>query len=121
MGFGLRLDRLDNRVRDLDDASGHYNYSYDTTQIYATVQRDYSPHAAWGLGLYMGDVSRHKDYLSIASDNNAEETTQAKLRTSWEYHSKDKRSRFTAHVTFNLDGLSNRPGDGGGLSYQGLF
>jgi hypothetical protein len=121
MGFGLRLDQFDNRVRDLDNHNGSYDYTFDTLQVYGTLKRDYTSHAAWGLGLYVGDVTRHKDFLTRSTDNNPEKTTQAKLRTSWEYHSQDKRSRFTAHITFNLDGLSHRPGDGGGLSYQGLF
>lgn len=121
IGLGLRLDQFGNRVRDWDDSNGHYDYTFDTLQTYGTVHRDYSEHAAWDLGLYVGRVTRHRDYLTRSTDNDAEKTIQAKLRTSWEYHSKDKRSRFMAHITFNLDGLGHRPGDGGGLSYQGLF
>lgn len=121
ISLGLRLDQFDNRVRDWDNSDGHYDYTFDTLQAYGTAHRDYSEHAGWDLGLYVGHVTRHHDYLTRSTDNDPEETTQAKLRTSWEYHSKDKRSRFMLHITFNLDGLAHRPGDGGGMSYQGIF
>ena len=119
--LGVRLDQFDNQLRNLNNANLSYDYSFDTLQAYAMVQRDYSEHASWGMGVYVGKVREHKDFLLDATDNEAVDDVQGELRLSWEYHSPDKRDRFTAHLTLNLDDLADDPGDGGGLSYQGRF
>jgi hypothetical protein len=118
---GIRLDRFENRLRDLNDANGHYNYRFDTLQLYGLLNHDYSPHAGWGLGIYVGDTAETKDYLSVATDNKANRQWQGKFRTSWEYHSVDNKDRLTFHFTFNLDNLIEDPGDGAGISYQSVF
>lgn len=119
--LGTRLDDFDNRLRNHLNPNGHYDYEFRTWQVYGIYHKDYSPHAGWGLGLYLGDTAETKDYLSNPTDDKAHREVQSKLRTSWEYHSADQRSRLTFHFTFNLDDLIADPGDGGGMSYQGLF
>ena len=126
---GIRYDRFENRLRDLNNADGHYNYQFDTLQLYGLMQHDYSVHAGWGLGIYIGDTAETKDYLSVATDNKANRQWQGKFRTSWEYHSLGNSSgnssgikdRLTFHFTFNLDNLIDDPGDGAGISYQSVF
>lgn len=119
--LGMRLDQFTNELRDLNNSTQDYNYSFDTVQLYAMAQHTYSQHAAWGVGIYLGSVKENKDYLLDTGDGNAGSDSQGKLRTSWEYFSQDKRDRFSVHLTFNLDDLRDDPGDGAGLSYQGLF
>lgn len=119
--MGFRFDRFENRLRDLNDANGHYNYRFDTWQLYGLLNHDYSPHAGWGLGLYVGDTQETKDYLSVTTDNKAKRLWQGKLRTSWEYRSLDNKDRLTFHFSFNLDNLIRDPGDGAGISYQSVF
>lgn len=118
---GFRFDRFNNRVRDLNNANRDYDYRFDTWQVYGLLNHNYSAHAGWGLGLYIGHTEETKDFLSITTDNNADSELQGKLRTSWEYRSLDNRDRLTFHFTFNLDDLIADPGDGGGVSYQSLF
>lgn len=119
--IGFRFDRFINNLHDINDSNGDYDYQFDTWQVYGLLNHDYSPHAGWGLGLYIGHTEENKDYLSIATDNKPNNELQAKLRTSWEYRSFDSKDRLTFHFTFNLDELITDPGDGGGISYQGLF
>ena len=118
---GFRFDRFNNQVRDLNNANLDYDYQFDTWQVYGLLNHDYSTHAGWGLGLYIGHTEEIKDYLAAAMDNKAENELQAKLRTSWEYHSLNNKDRLTFHFTFNMDDLIADPGDGGGISYQSLF
>lgn len=118
---GIRYDHFKNRLRDLNNANGHYDYRFDTWQLYGMLQHDYSAHAGWGLGVYIGDTEESKDYLSVITDGKANRQWQGKLRTSWEYRSLDNKDRLTFHFSFNLDDLINDPGDGAGISYQGLF
>jgi len=119
--IGTRFDRFDNKLRDINNANNSYDYRFDTWQVYGMIQHDYSAHAGWGLGVYIGDTGETKDYLSIDTDNKARKEWQGKLRTSWEYRSLDNKDRLTFHFTFNLDDLIDDPGDGAGISYQGLF
>ena len=119
--LGVRLDQFENQLRDMNNANQSYGYNFDTLQAYAMAQYDYSEHASWGLGLYLGKIREHKDYLLDQTDNQAASDIQGKLRMSWEYHSLDKHDRFAVHFSLNLDELENDLGDGGGLSYQGRF
>lgn len=118
---GFRFDRFEYQIRDLNNSNRHYDYRFDTWQLYSLLQHDYSPHAGWGLGVYIGHTEETKDYLSSAIDNKSENELQGKLRTSWEYRSLNNKDRLTFHFTFNLDDLIADPGDGGGISYQSLF
>jgi hypothetical protein len=118
---GFRFDRFNNQVRDLNNANRDYDYRFDTWQVYGLLNHDYSAHAGWGLGLYIGHTEETKDYLSIATDDNADNELQGKLRTSWEYRSLNNKDRLTFHFSFNLDNLIDDPGDGAGISYQSLF
>jgi hypothetical protein len=119
--LGTRLDLFGYDLRNLSNPNGHYDYRFRTWQIYGIYHRDYSPHAGLGLGLYLGDTAETKDYLNNPNDNDAHREVQGKLRTSWEYHSADQKSRYSFHFTFNLDNLLADPGDGGGMSYISVF
>ncbi len=119
--LGLRSDLFANRMRNRTDAGGSYDYLFSTTQLYAMLQHNYSAHAGWGLGVYIGDVDEKNDYLLNPADDMMRSYIQGKLRSSWTYRSLDERHRFSFHFSFNLDDLWADPGDGAGMSYQGLF
>jgi hypothetical protein len=119
--IGARFDRFNNDVRDHNNANRDYDYRFDTWQLYGLLNHEYSVHAGWGLGLYIGHIEETKDYRSIATDNKPNNELQGKLRTSWEYRSLNNKDRLTFHFTFNLDDLIADPGDGGGISFQSLF
>ena len=55
--LGMRFDQFDNRLRNLTTSTGHYDYRFTTWQLYGIYHKDYSPHAGWGLGLYLGGVA----------------------------------------------------------------
>jgi hypothetical protein len=119
--IGTRFDRFNNNLRDLNNANQDYDYRIDTWQVYGLLNHEYSIHAGWGIGVYIGRVEESKDYLENPADNKPARETQGKLRTSWEYRSLDNKDRLSLHFTFNLDDLLADPGDGAGISYQSQF
>jgi hypothetical protein len=121
LSAGTRFDIFDNELRDITTPNNHFNYRFSTWQIYTTLSHDYSPHAAWDFGVYIGDSYEAKDFLAGATGDRTDRSIQGKLRTSWDYHSIDKQHTLILHISFNLDDLWNDPGDGAGMTYQGMF
>jgi hypothetical protein len=118
---GLRYDDFTEEFRDQLNQANSYNFQLWTLQAYSTLCHDYSTHQAWDLGLYVGWSERDKIYVVAGNPNEMNEGIQAKLRTSWEYHSADKRSRLLLSFSLNLDDLIDDPTDGGGMYFQTLF
>lgn len=118
---GVRLDRFTNQFRDMDTPADHMNYLFSTWQIYSTLAHDYRPYAAWNIGVYLGKSYEKKNYLSGTTGDRIQDRFQGKLRASWQYHSTDKNNILILHFSFNLDELKDDPGDGAGMTYQGLF
>ena len=121
LSTGIRFDIFDNKLRDITMPGDHFDYRFSTWQVYATLAHDYSAHAAWDFGVYIGDTYEDKDFLAGVAGDRTDRSIQGKLRTSWGYHSVDKQHTLKLHLTFNLDDLWNDPGDGAGMTYQGMF
>ena len=119
--LGTQFDAFENQLRDVSSPNEHFNYTFSTWQVYSTYYHKYSSHTAWELGIYIGDVKARRDYLQAGRTDRQKDSVEAKLRTSWEYHSLEGHGTIILHLGFNLDNLSNDPGDGGGISYQVAF
>jgi hypothetical protein len=119
--IGLRYDDFKEIFRDRQNQANDYNFQLWTVQAYSALYHDFSTHQAWDLGLYVGWSERDKIYLASSLPDDINEGVEAKLRTSWEYHSADKVSRLLLSVSFNLDGLIDDPTDGAGINFQTRF
>jgi hypothetical protein len=116
---GIRADRLRNSLRDSEEPDSAYRIA--TPQVYGVLTHWYTRHQAWELGTFVGRTRETTDYRDPAEPDDEERSIQGKLRTSWEYRSADGRSTLMLHFTFNLDELAEDPGDGAGMTYQGVF
>ena len=119
--LGSQFDEFDNQLRDVISPAEQYDYTFSTWQVYGTFYHNYSANAAWDLGLYIGDTKVVRDYLQPGKIDFESTSIEAKLRTSWEYHSTDRKGRVIVHLGINLDDPVDDPGDGGGISYQVVF
>ncbi len=119
--LGFRYDDLIEQYLDLLAHSANYEFRLKTQQIYSTLYHEYDVHQAWDMGLYIGWSERDKTFLSDNPASIGKSGIQAKLRTSWQYHSIDKSSIFLVSISFNLDDLVDDPGDGGGIYFQKYF
>lgn len=119
--LGFRFDTFKERLRDYQLSGNSYDFELTTWQPYASLFNNYSANQAWDLGLYLGWSDRYKQFKSSSDYEFNDEGIQAKLRTSWQYHSIDKTSVLVITMTFNLDDLVNDPGDGGGIYLQSRF
>ena len=118
---GLRHDDFVEEFTHSSNAAESYNFQLQTTQAYTSVYHDISTHQAWDIGLYAGWSERRRIYPSSTNADSINEGVQAKLRTSWEYHSADKKSRMLFSFSLNLDDLADDPTDGGGITFQSSF
>lgn len=116
--LGLRYDTFKERLRNYVNSNGTYDFELTTWQTYGSLYHSYSQHQAWDLGLYLGWSERSKQYLANNIYEYDDSGVQAKLRTSWQYHSIDRTSVLVITMTFNLDDLFDDPGDGGGIYLQ---
>lgn len=116
--MGVRHDDFEEKFKDRLDLTNDYNFQLRTTHAYSALHHDYSTHQAWDLGLYVGRSERNTIYPASGKPDETNEGVQAKLRTSWEYHSADKSSQLLFSFSLNLDGLDNDPTDGGGIYFQ---
>lgn len=119
--IGVRYDDFVEEFRDRLDQTNDYNFTLSTVQAYSALYHDFTTHQAWDLGLYSGWSERDKIFLASSSPNETNDGVEAKLRTSWEYHSADKVSRLLFSISFNLDDLIDDPTDGGGIYFQSQF
>ena len=119
--MGIRYDDFKEQFNDQLDQVNDYEFKFQTTQIYSAVYHDFTVHQAWDLGLYAGWSERNKLFTGAAIPDDLNEGIEAKLRTSWEYHSADKASRLLLSISFNLDDLIDDPSDGGGIYFQSQF
>jgi len=118
---GLRHDDFLEEFIHSGNPGESYNLKLKTTQAYAAVYHDISTHQAWDIGLYAGWSERSKIYPTSTNPDSINEGVQVKLRTSWEYHSADKKSRVLFSFSLNIDDLIDDPTDGGGISFQSSF
>lgn len=114
---GVRVDRL---TSDLRGPDSNKDYRITTPQVYGLLTHWYTPTQGWELGTYLGRTWERTEFLPSGEDY-VDSSTQGKLRTSWAYRSEDRRSTLMLHFTFNLDELVQDPGDGAGMTYQGVF
>jgi hypothetical protein len=120
LSFGLRKDDLHNVIGDALDSSHDLDYRFRTTQIYSTLQHTFSERKTWNLGLYIGLTQEPNDFEETNTAVNAH-VYESQLRTSWIFSSLNNKSSLQLHLTFNLDELTDDPGDGVGMSYQSVF
>ncbi|MBA1148544.1 hypothetical protein H0Z60_15955 [Ectothiorhodospiraceae bacterium WFHF3C12] len=120
LNLGVRVDRLENTLRERADGASGKDYRITTPQVYGVLTRWYAPRQGWELGTYLGRTWESTE-LRPSGETFDETTNQGKLRTSWMYRSLDGRSNLMLHFTFNLDDLARDPGDGAGMTYQGVF
>ncbi len=118
---GLRYDNFEEQFRDQLNQANNYNFRFWTAQVYSSLYHDFTTHQAWDLGLYVGWSERNKVYVTSSNLDDLNEGVEAKLRTSWEYHSADKVSSLRFSISFNLDDLIDDPTDGGGIYFQSQF
>jgi hypothetical protein len=119
--IGLRYDDFEEQFRDQQDQANSYNFRLWTVQAYTRLYHDFTTHQAWDLGLYIGWSERDTIYVASSTPDDINEGVEAKLRTSWDYHSADKVSHLQLSISFNLDDLIDDPTDGGGIYFQTLF
>lgn len=118
---GARYDLFSNKLRNIDTPNQSFDYHFSTPQVYATIFHDYSSHAAWDIGVYLGNSLESKEFISNTENDRKYKSIQGKLRYGWEYHSLDKKNTLILHFSFNLDNLWKDPGDGAGMTYQSIF
>jgi hypothetical protein len=119
--LGAEWDKFGNQFRVLTNQSDSYDYYLRTWQLYGILHHDYAPHKGWEYGLYIGRVKETKNFLISTNRDKKEFDVETKLRTSWEYHSKDKKNTLMFHFTVNVDNILIDPGDGAGMTYQAIF
>lgn len=117
LNAGVRVDRLENDFRTPDI---NKDYRITTPQVYGVLTHWYAPRQGWELGTYLGRTWERTEFPATGEDY-LDTSYQGKLRTSWAYRSDDRRSALMLHFTFNLDELIQDPGDGAGMTYQGVF
>ncbi len=119
--LGFRYDTFTEELTDLTNQNNSYDFNLTTWQAYSSLNHTYSIHQAWDIGLYLAWSERSKQYIIASSNEYDDSGIQAKLRTSWQYHSIDKTSVLLFSISFNLDDLIDDPGDGGGIYFQSKF
>lgn len=117
LNLGLRADRLRNTLREPD---GGKDYRIATPLAYGVLTHWFTPRQGWEVGTYVGRTWE-RTTLRPAGERFLESSNQDKLRTSWEYRALDGRSRLMLHFSCNLDDLARDPGDGAGMTYQGVL
>jgi hypothetical protein len=119
--LGFRYDIFKENLADIIDQNNSYKFELNTWQAYSSLNHTYSTHQAWDLGLYLAWSERSRQYNTNSINEYDDSGIQAKLRTSWQYHSIDKTSVLLFSMSFNLDDLIDDPGDGGGIYFQSSF
>jgi len=118
---GVIYDQIHEHLVDRLDSNVSRDYRLESLQAYSSVYHRYNDHMAWDVGLHVARVNEITDLLSTGTTDEEDKTTEAALRTSWEYRSADGTSALVLHFSFNLDDLANDPSDGGGASFQAVF
>ena len=91
-----------------------------TWQLYSVLYFDYTSHTAFNFGVYAGwEKEKHDEGTGEPEPDQSH--FQAKLRTSFEYHSADNKPALVLHLGYILDVLIDDPTDGGGVNYQSVF
>ena len=119
--LGVQYDGIDSEIRTVSVPIESETYAMHTWQLYSVLYHEYSSHTAWDIGLYGGWEKEKHDFLTESKSEPRQSRFQGKLRTSFEYHSADKKNAMILHFSFNLDDLIDDPTDGGGISFQGSF
>ncbi len=118
--FGLQYDDIESDINTVSTPTNYESYSMTTWQLYSVLYFDYTAHTAFNFGVYGGWEKENHD-VGIGESDPDQSHFQAKLRTSFEYHSADKKHALLLHLGFNLDDFIDDPTDGGGVSYQSVF
>ncbi len=119
--LGLQHDRFRNLLRDFRDVQESFDYTFETWQLYAVMVHPWNPNLNWEYGIYLGDASEIRDYLTPARSDKDGRSLEAKLRVSWEWHSVDQKAWFLLISTWNLDNFADNVWDGGGIATQVQF
>lgn len=112
--LGLQFDEFQNQITDAASTTASSSI-YNTLQGYSILNHRQSPTQAFEYAFFLGDADKDRDH-----------NTEAKLRFSWHYQSKDSSDQFICHINFNMDEYNqwedpNDTWDGGGISYQVIF
>lgn len=119
--LGFRFDKFKENLQDNINLNNSFDFELTTWQAYSCLNKAYTLHQSWDMGLYLAWSERSRQYETISTNSFDNSGIQSKLRTSWQYHSSDKTSILLVSMSFNLDDLINDPGDGGGIYFQSRF
>lgn len=120
LNVGLRNDTFETTIVDSLDSTNDLDYSFKTTQVYASYLNAYDEQKAWDIGLYLGRVREPFDPDKLLTDAD-KDSYQSQLRLSWQLKSKDAKSSLLFHFSINLDDIANHIGDGVGVTYQSVL
>ena len=118
--IGTRYDLFTNQRTHNQTPQEQFDESMKTWQIYHLVLYQNTDRSRFEYGLYVGNASLSRDYLSLPALNSESNGTEAKLKLAWEY-SLFPNSQFSLVSTFNLDGLAQQLWDGGAMSFQSTW
>ena len=118
---GVRADDFRNRERDPSDPAAEFDFLFTTIQIYSDYCRPFSSQQAWELGLYLGDVTKRRDYRDTAITDRRQNFFEAILRTGWDIFSIDHSTALALGVSWNLDDLIHDSFDGGSVRFRAEF
>lgn len=119
--LGFRYDNFEEVLDNHTDPVQGFHFELTTWQLYSNLLSDYDVNQAWELGLYLGWSERSKTFNVSNTEEFDDKGIEAKLRTSWQYHSIDKNNVILFSLSFNLDDLIEDPSDGGGIYLQSQF
>ncbi len=118
---GIRYDDFRNRERTLNDPTAEFDFLFKTAQVYSDYYLPFAVHHALDLGLYLGDVSKRRDYLDPSIADRRQGYFETMLRTGWDIYSSDRSTALTLAVSWNLDDLIGDSFDGGSVRFRSEF
>ena len=119
--LGVRVDDFRNRERTTSDPAAEYDFLFRTTQVSSTYYRPFASQQAWELGLYIGDVTKRRNYLDATATDWRQNRFEAILRTGWDIFSSDHSTALALGVSWNLDDLIHDSFDGGSVRFRSEF
>ena len=118
--IGTRYDLFTNRRSHNQTPQEQFDETMKTWQIYHLLLYQQTDRSHFEYGVYVGNASLSRQYLSLPTLDQASQGIEAKLKLAWEY-SLFPNSQFSLISTFNLDGLTQQLWDGGAMSFQSTW
>lgn len=119
--IGIRYDDFRNRERTPSVPAAEFDFLFKTAQVYGDYYSPFAAHQAWELGLYLGDVTKQRDYPDASVNGSRQGSFEAMLRTGWDIFSIDHATALTLAVSWNLDDLIQDSFDGGSVRFRSEF